>query len=182
MSNEPRYTRVVISSNDTTTSRFMAGAPVGGLNEGVTNTSMGLLIPSPVPTTLPALTATVYFKDEAGFSHLVSPTPPILWELSCGQNVATIDSNGVITRQTNPNAQSFDSNGGVSTGQIGGLIQVSGTVLRGDGSKSGVIGTLNICIQNSSARQFAEGGQGNPDPEPYAANAPSAAGFYDLVQ
>ncbi len=155
----------------------MLGEPVGGLNEGVTTPAQGLLVPDPVPTTLPALTATVYY-----FNDLVSPTPPILWELSCGKNVATIDQNGVITRQTNPNAFSYDSNGGVSTGQIGGLIQVSATVLRGDGSKSGVLGVLNVVIQSVSARQFA-GFPNAPSPQYEAAarNTPSAAGFYGLV-
>src|SRR5689334_12027041 len=119
---EPRYTYCTLTSNDTTTSRVMLGAPVGGLNQGVTTTQQGLLVPAIIPTTLPALTASVYFKDEAGISHLVTPTPPILWELSCGRHVATIDSNGVITRHSNPDDQSFDSNGCVSTGQIGGLV------------------------------------------------------------
>jgi hypothetical protein len=128
--------------------------------------------------TLPALTVAVYY-----FNELVSPTPPILWELSCGANVATIDQSGVITRQSNPNAQSFDSNGAVSTGQIGGLIQVSGTVLRGDGSKSGVVGYFNITIQNSAARQYDATHYLGVDVRGRAgANSPIAAGFYNLVE
>src|SRR5882762_237760 len=129
---EPLYNRVVITSLDDTTSRVMLGEPVGGLNEGVSTSAQGLLVPDPIPATLPQLTATVYYNDE-----VLNPQPTVLWELSCGKNVATIDQSGVITRQTNPNASSFDSNGGPSVGQIGGLIQLSATVLRADGSKSG---------------------------------------------
>jgi hypothetical protein len=171
---EPIYNRVVITSNDNTASRVMLGAPVGGLNEGVTTPAQGLLVPDPIPTTLPALTATVYYNDVP-----LSPQPTVLWELSCGKNIATIDQSGVITRQTNPNAFSYDSNGGVSTGQIGGLIQVSATVLRGDGSKSGVLGVLNVTIQNAAARQY-----GGPTQQggPAANNSPSgASGFYGLI-
>jgi hypothetical protein len=186
LSNEPRYSYCIISSNDTTTSRVILGDSVSGLNRGISTVAQGLLLPAVPQTTLPALTATVYFKDENGHVTVVSPTPPILWELSCGANLATIDQNGVITRQSNPNASSFDSNGMVSTGQIGSLVQVSATVLRADGSKSGVVGLLNIAIQNSAARQGAawapEVRNGFRDLPAIANNSPSGArGFYDLV-
>jgi len=175
---EPPYNRVVITSNDNTASRVMLGGSVGNLNSGVTTLAQGLLVPDPIPTMLPALTATVYYNDVP-----LSPQPTVLWELSCGKNIATIAQNGVITRQTNPNAFSYDSNGGVSTGQIGGLIQVSATVLRGDGSKSGVLGVLNIVIQDAAARQFA-GWPNAPQSFylPAANNAPSAEGFYNLIK
>jgi hypothetical protein len=162
---------VVLTTVDDTTSRVLLGAPVNGLNEGVTTASQGLLVPDPIPTTLPAITATVYYRGE-----LLSPQPTVLWELSCGANVATIDQSGNITRQTNDNAQSFDSNGGVSVGQIGSLIQVSATVLRADGSKSGVLGVLNVTVQNCSPRQFVWAGG------PAGASSPTSdQQFYNLV-
>ena len=185
MSNEPRYTYVTITSNDQTTSRVLLGASVSDLNAGVTTAQQGLLVPSPTPTTLPALTATVYFKDENGHVTVVSPTPSILWELSCGKHLATIDQNGVITRHSNPDDQSFDSNGMVSTGQVGSLVQVSATVLRADGSKSGVVGLLNVAVQNSAARQWVRDPSSPIDPNipaQTANNAPaSAKGFYNAV-
>jgi hypothetical protein len=166
---EPLYDKVLLTTSDTTTSRVMLGAPSGGLNQGISTVSQGLLVPASIPTTLPAITATVYYKGVP-----LSPQPSVLWELSCGKHVATIDSSGIVTRHSNPDDQSFDSNGGVSTGQIGGLIQVSATVLRADGSQSGLRGVLNITIQNSAARQFGP-------TAPAAWNAPTAKGFYGLV-
>ena len=172
---EPLYDQVILTTSDDTASRILLGGPVGGLNEGVTTAQQGLLVPSPVPTTLPAITATVYYRGVA-----LSPQPSVLWELSCGANIATIDQNGVITRQSNPNASGFDSNGLATSGDVvGGLIQVSATVLRGDRSQSGVRGVLNVTIQNSAARQFLSSYSG----QPFAANSPSgAAGFYGLVE
>jgi hypothetical protein len=169
---EPLYNSVVITSTDETASRVMLGGSVSNLNEGVTTPAQGLLVPDPVPTTLPQLTATVYYNGVA-----LDPQPNVLWELSCGSNIATISQSGVITRQSNPNDFAYDSNGGVTVGLIGGLIQVSATVLRADGSKSGILGTLNVTIQSVSARQFTTGGRSNPS----AANTPTAAGFFNLV-
>jgi hypothetical protein len=167
---EPLYDQVILTTDDDTTSRVMLGAPVGGLNEGVTTAQQGLLVPETIPTTLPQITATVYHQGVP-----LDPQPTVLWELSCGKNIATIDQAGNITRQTNDNASSFDSNGGVSSGQIGSLIQVSATVLRADGSQSGVRGTINVTIQAQAARQF--GGT-----QPAANNAPSSNGFFNLVE
>jgi hypothetical protein len=169
---EPLYNQVVITSEDDTTSRVLLGAPVGGLNEGVTTASQGLLVPDPIPTTLPQLTATVYY-----FGVPLDPQPSVFWDLSCGANVATIDQSGNITRATNDNAFSYDSNGGVSVGQIGSLVQVTATVIRADGSLSGCRGTLNVTIQAQAPRQYVDH-SGNSA----AASSPSsAAGFYDLV-
>jgi hypothetical protein len=171
---EPLYDQVILTTVDETASRVLLGAPVDGLNEGVTTPSQGLLVPNPIPTTLPQITATVYYQGIA-----LDPQPNVFWELSCGANIATIDQTGIITRETNPNAQSFDSNGAVSCGQVGGLIQVTATVIRSDGSLSGCRGTLNITIQNSAPRQYTSAGGTNPA----GASSPSSAtGFYDLVQ
>jgi hypothetical protein len=169
---EPLYDQVILTTDDDTASRVMLGAPVGGLNEGVTTSQQGLLVPSVIPTTLPQITATVYYQ-----SVPLDPQPTVLWELSCGKNIATIDQAGNITRQTNDNAFSYDSNGGVSAGQIGSLIQVSATVLRADGSQSGVRGVLNVTIQAQAARQY-----GVTSVPAAATNAPSATGFYGLVE
>jgi len=56
-----------------------------------------------------------------------------------------------------------------------GLLQVSATVLRADGSQSGVRGTLDVAIQQMVPRQFIVKGT------PLALSDPSAKGFYDLV-
>lgn len=181
MSTEPRYTFCVISSDDLTVSRVLLGDSVGGLNRGVTTSQQGLLLPASPQTTLPALTARVYFKAENGTVTEVIPTPSILWELSCGSHQATIDQSGVITRHSNPDDQAFNSNGaatssGSDNAGIGGLVQVSATVLRADGSKSGVRGLLNVTIQNCAARQGATGTFHGAD------NAPaSAKGYFNLV-
>jgi hypothetical protein len=170
---EPLYDKVTITSIDSTASRVLLGSPVGGLNQGIRTPQQGLLVPSIIPTTLPQLTAVVSYRGE-----VLNPQPPVLREVSCGSHVAVISQDGVITRRSSATDQSFDSNGTVSTGQIGSLIQVSATVLRGDGSQSGVRGTIDVTIQNSAARQFA------PAPlSPFAAasNAPSAKGFFNLV-
>jgi hypothetical protein len=167
---EPLYDKVILTTDDDTTSRVMLGAPVDGLNEGVSTSQQGLLVPSVIPTTLPQITATVYYRGVP-----LDPQPTVFWELSCAKNVATIDQSGNITRQTNPNASSFDSNGGVSVGQIGSLIQVSATVLRADGSQSGVRGTIDVVVQAQAARQF-----GGNNPAAYSSPS-SAQGFYGLV-
>jgi hypothetical protein len=169
---EPLYDQVVLTTSDTS-NRVMLGASVSNLNAGVTTAQQGLLLPASPQTTLPAITAEVRYKGVP-----LSPQPTVLWELSCGANVATIDQSGVITRQTNLNASSFDSNGGVSVGQTGSLIQVSATVLRADGSQSGVRGVLDVTIQAQAARQFAATGSSDPA----ANNAPSSTGFYNLVE
>jgi hypothetical protein len=169
---EPLYDQVVLSTSDSTTSRVMLGESVSNLNAGVTTAQQGLLLPASTETTLPAITAEVRYKGVP-----LSPQPTVLWELSCGANVATIDQSGVITRRTNSNAFSYDSNGGVSTGQIGSLIQVSATVLRADGSQSGVRGVLDVTIQAQAARQFAA----TTRYDPAARNAPSSTGFYNLI-
>jgi hypothetical protein len=171
---EPLYDQVILTTEDDTASRVMLGAPVDGLNRSVTTMQQGSLVPSTIPITLPQITATVYYRGVP-----LDPQPTVLWELSCGSNVATIDQSGVITRRTNMNASSFDSNGGVSVGQIGSLIQVSATVLRADGSQSGVRGTIDVTIQNAAPRQFAATGHSDP-----AANSSpsSATGFYGLVE
>jgi hypothetical protein len=171
---EPLYDKVILTTSDDNASRVLLGAPVGGLNEGVSTSQQGLLVPATIPTTLPQITATVYYQGVP-----LDPQPSVLWELSCAKNVATIDQSGNITRQTNPDASSFDSNGGVSVEQIGSLIQVSATVLRTDGSQSGVRGVLNVTIQAAAARQF----QATPNSDPAANNSPSSAvGFYGLVE
>jgi hypothetical protein len=169
---EPLYDQVILTTNDSTVSRVMLGSSVDNLNAGVTTSQQGLLLPASLETTLPTITAEVRYRGVP-----LDPQPWVLWELSCGANIATI-KDGVITRQTNPNASSFDSNGGVSTGQIGSLIQVSATVLRADGSQSGVRGTINVTIQAQAARQF---GGPTQNGGPAASNSPLAVGFYDLV-
>jgi hypothetical protein len=173
---EPLYDLVVITSDDSTASRVMLGASVSNLNAGATTAQQGLLVPAEVPTTLPQLIATVYYGGVA-----LDPQPTVLWELSCGQNIATIDQSGNITRQVNPNAASFDSNGLPSIEQIGGLIQVSATVLRADGSQSGVRGVLNITIQNSASKQFGLGLPIERFKGPAANNSPESEGFFNLV-
>jgi hypothetical protein len=107
----------------------------------------------------------------------------VLFELSCAKNIATISQEGIVPRQTNPNAFCFDSNGGVSSGgMIGSLIQVSATVLRADGSQSGVRGTINIVIQNAATRQFAKVSEYGTPTMPAANNTPSSnPEFYNLV-
>jgi hypothetical protein len=175
---EPLYDQVVLTTDDDTTSRILLGESVGNLNAGVITVSQGLLVPASPETTLPAVTAEVRYKGVP-----LSPQPTVLWELSCGRNVATIDQSGVITRQSNPDNQCFDSNGATTSGGfIGGLIQVSATVLRADGSQSGVRGVLNIAVQAQAARQFIDHiGPGYGTNGPNAANSPEATGFYGLV-
>jgi hypothetical protein len=186
---EPRYTFVVISSDDSTASRVLLAGSSSNLNAGVTTAQQGLLVPSPTPTTLPALSAAVYYKPEYGAPILVSPTPPVLWELACGSRIATIDpSSGIITRHSNPDDLAYDSNGlttssGLDNAGIGGLIQVSCTVLRSDGSKSGCVGYFSVAIQSSSARQFAAvlPGHNEVPADASANNTYLAAGFYGDV-
>jgi hypothetical protein len=88
---ELKYDQVVLTTaNDP--ARVMLGGSVSGLNGGVTTASQGLLVPNPVPTTLPQITATVYLKGVA-----LNPQPSVFWELSCSKLVATIDQNGVTS-------------------------------------------------------------------------------------
>jgi hypothetical protein len=147
----------------------MLGAPVGGLNEGVSTSQQGLLVPSVAPqVTLPQLTATAYLDAVA-----LDPQPGFLWE-SSNPGVCAVDQNGNCTRVVNNNAFSYDSNGGVSVGQLGGISNIRATALRPDGSVSGVWGEVTVAVQAQAARQ--SGGA-----TPAARNAPSATGFYDLV-
>jgi hypothetical protein len=96
-----------------------------------------------------------------------------MWEVN--SDVCSIDQSGNITRRINNQVVGYDSNGASTTGHTGQLVQVTATVLRQDGSKSGVLGTLNVCIQNAAPRQ----GIVNRG----AASTPSvAAGSYNLVQ
>jgi len=171
---EPQYTRVVIISNDQTTSRvLLSGTSVGQLNAGVTTSAQGLLLPSTPPTTLPQLTAQVYYFDE-----LLDSQPTVFWELSCAKNVATISQDGVITRSSlNEVVSSYDSNGGLFDGAVGCLIQVSATVVRSDGSLSGCRGFLDVVLQNMGARQFAQ----TDGSSPRAANTPTSSGFFNLI-
>jgi len=180
---EPKYDEVRLTTSDLTTSRAMLGRSVSDLNAGVSQSQMSLLLPAVPMTSLPAITATVYYKKIA-----LNPQPNVLFELSCGSNVATIDQSGVIHRQSNPNALSFDSNGcvnGDSNGGIGSLVQVSGTVLRADGSQSGCRGVLNVTIQNSAAKQRLRGISELSDGTPLAQadSSPSSSNeFYNLVK
>jgi hypothetical protein len=66
-----------------------------------------------------------------------------------------VDNNGNCTRVTNANASSFDSDGCVSTGQLGGSAQIRAIALRADGSESGVEGLFNVCCQAQAFRQYA---------------------------
>jgi len=150
----------------------MLGGSVGNLNDGVTTVQQGLLIPSGgQQNSLPQLTATAYLNGVA-----LSPQPSFKWE-SSNPDVCAVDQSGNCTRVTNSNASSFDSNGGVSVGQLGGISNIRATALRPDGSVSGVGGEITIVIQNCAARQFAPTGIFDAA----ANNSPSANGFYDLV-
>jgi hypothetical protein len=126
------YDKCVITSSDSTASRVMLGGAVGGLVAE--------------QDTLPQLTATVTLKGVA-----LSPQPSVLWEAN--SDVCSIDQSGNITRRINNQVVGYDSNGASTTGHTGQLVQVTATVLRQDGSKSGVLGTLNVCIQNAAPRQ-----------------------------
>lgn len=144
------FDQVIVTSEDSTTSRVMLGAPVGGLNEGVTTAAQGLLVPSVAPqTTLPQLIATAYLSGVA-----LDPQPSFKWE-SSNPGVCAVDQNGNCTRVVNDNASSFDSNGGVSVGQIGGISNIRATALRPDGSVSGVWGEIPVAVQAQSPRQFS---------------------------
>ncbi|HEY1659983.1 MAG TPA: hypothetical protein VGG14_16640 [Candidatus Sulfotelmatobacter sp.] len=168
------FDTVKVTSQDSTTSRVMLGVPVGGLNEGVTTAQQGLLVPSVAPqTSLPQLTATAYLNGVP-----LSPQPNFLWE-SSNPCCCAVDQNGNCTRVSNPQASSFDSNGCVSTGQLGGLVQITATALRPDGSPSGVRGVIDIVVQAQAARQFGGPSQNGG---PGADNAPSSTGFYNLVE
>ena len=146
------YDRCVITSGNATTSRVMLGGADGFVTE---------------QETLPQLTATVYLQGVA-----LNPQPDVLWEVN--SDACSIDQSGNITRRQNPNAAGFDSNGCATIEHTGQLVQVTVTVLRQDGSKSGILGTLPVIIQNHAPRQWASG---HPD------NIPSvAAGSFNLVQ
>jgi hypothetical protein len=146
------YDSVKITSIDATVSRVMLGGSVGGL--------------IPEQTTLPQLTATVYLKGVA-----LNPQPSVLWEVSgCS---CTIDQSGNITRKINNQVQGFDSNGASTIGHTGELVQVTVTVLRQDGSKSGILGTLNVCVQDHSPAQYSPLGQPRG-----AANGPTGTPNY----
>ena len=159
------FDRVTITSQDSTASRIMLGGSVSGLNVGSQQ------------VTLPRLIATAYLKGVA-----LSPQPSFKW-FSSNPCVCAVDQNGNCTRVTNPNASSFDSNGGNSTGQLGGLVQIRAVALRPDGSESGVEGVINVTVQAAAAHQWVEAvwppSQSNT---PRANNSPSSsAGFYNLV-
>jgi hypothetical protein len=147
------YDKCVITSIDATASRVMLGGAVGGF---VTE-----------QTTLPQLTATVYLKGVA-----LSPQPSVLWEVS--GNSCTIDQTGVISRKINNQVQGFDSNGASTTGHTGELVQVTITVLRQEGSKSGVLGTLNVCVQDHAPTQYV----GKPGQTIGVANTPTGTPNY----
>ncbi len=165
------FDTVIVTSEDSTTSRVMLGGSVSNLNDGVTTAQQGLLVPSGgQQNSLPQLTATAYLQDEVveGISFL--------WE-SSNPCVCVVDQNGNCTRVTNSSASSYDSNGGVSTGQLGGLAQITATALRPDGSQSGVRRDDQYRCAGPSPRQYVDR-NGNSG----AASSPSSAsGFYDLV-
>jgi hypothetical protein len=144
------YDKCVITSADQTASRVMNGGAVGGVVSW--------------SDTLPQLTATVYLRGQ-----VVSPQPEVLWEVN--SDACSIDQSGNITRKRNPAVQGFDSNGCSTTEHTGQLVQVSATVLRQDGSKSGILGTLNVAIQNHAPRQ-GYNGAGKP------ANSPTGTPNY----
>jgi hypothetical protein len=170
------FDQVIVMSEDSTASRVMLGAPVGGLNEGVTTASQGLLVPSVAPqVTLPQLTATAYLDGVA-----LDPQPSFKWE-SSNPGVCAVDQAGNCSRVVNDDASSFDSNGGVSVGQLGGISNIRATALRPDGSVSGVWGEVTVAVQAQAPRQFGVGGYANPNPA--GASSPSSAtGFYGLVE
>jgi hypothetical protein len=148
------FDAVKISTQDSTASRVMFGGAVGGVVVE--------------QKTLPQLTATVYLKGVA-----LSPQPSVLWEVN--SDACSIDQSGNITRRVNTQVVGYDSNGASTIGHTGQLVQVTATVLRQDGSKSGVLGTLNVCIQNAAPRQY---GTGNG-----AANSPTGTpNYYSLVE
>jgi Bacterial Ig-like domain (group 2) len=125
---------VVITSQNKTTSRVMVGQTVEGAAPVNTGTAQ--------QNTLPQLTATAYLNNVA-----LNPQPSFKW-YSSNPDVATVDQVGNVSRAVaNNNASSFDSNGAVSTGQLGGLVQIRAVALRPDGSESGVEGTINIAVQ-----------------------------------
>jgi len=163
----------------------MLGGSVSDLNAGQTNPQTGIFCcpaTTPEPTTLPQLTATVYYDGVA-----LDPQPTVLWELSCSDLTATIDQSGNITRRVAVDCSGVDSNGGVTNGALGaGLVQVTATVLRADGSKSGVLGTLNVVLQQAAPRQTKNAPYivaGNPFPNaPAAWSYPSIpSGSFNLV-
>jgi hypothetical protein len=148
------YDKCVITSGNDTTDRVMTGGAAGGV--------------VPWQDTLPQLTATVYLRGQ-----VVSPQPEILWEVD--SDACSIDQSGNIQRRRNPAVAGFDSNGCSVTEHTGQLVQVTATVLRQDGSKSGVLGTLNVAIQNHAPRQ-GYNGAGKP------ANSPTGtSNYYNLV-
>ena len=155
------FDRVVVTSVNATTDRTMLGGVVGG---------------SPAQDSIPQLTATAYLNGVA-----LNPQPSFAW-YSSNPNVATVDQSGNVTRTAaNPNALSYDSNGTVSTGQLGGLSRIRAVALLPNGAESGVEGYLDIVVQAPGFGPLGinTGGFGNPI-QP-AKSSTDATGFYNLV-
>jgi hypothetical protein len=160
---------VTSSAGSAPANLVMLGTSVGDLNAGVTTSGQGLLLPSVTPqTTIPQLIATAYLFGE------VVEGVSFKWE-SSNPGICAVDQNGNCSRVVNDNASSFDSNGGVSVGQIGGISNIRATALRPDGSVSGVWGEVTVAVQAQSPRQF---GGTNPGANSSPTSNPE---FYNLV-
>jgi len=125
----PKYDKVVVTSTagPATTNQFLSGA-VDQLQAA--------------ETTLPQFQAVAYLNN------VVVPGVEFYWE-SSNPDVCTVDQNGNVTRTAaNPNAATFDNNGTNSVGELGGISQISATALRADGSLSGVLGVIQVAVQN----------------------------------
>jgi hypothetical protein len=133
--------KVIVTSLNATTARVMTGGSVGGLG-------------TPQQNSLPQLTATAYLDGVA-----LDPQPSFKW-YSSNPCVCFVDQSGNCTRVSNPNAPSFNSNGGNSTDQLGGLSQIRAVALRPDGSESGFFGVVTVAIQGHGFRQVP--GNGSP--------------------
>jgi hypothetical protein len=125
----PKYDKVVVTSTagPATTNQFLSGA-VDQLQAA--------------ETTLPQFQAVAYLNN------VVVLGVEFYWE-SSNPDVCTVDQNGNVTRTAaNPNAATFDNNGTNSVGELGGISQISATALRADGSLSGVLGVIQVAVQN----------------------------------
>lgn len=156
------FDKVVVSQtgDNGTSTRVMTGNAVGGyFADGTT-----------YETTLAQLTAQAFLKGVlvAGISfHWYSSNP----------DVCAVDKNGNCMRVTNANASSYDSNGAVSAGQLGGSSRIRAIALRPDGSESGVEGIFNVAVQAQAFRQFGSSIPNTPA-SGRLANTPNA---YNLV-
>jgi hypothetical protein len=128
------FTSVVVTSGNNTTDRVMVGQTVKG--QAPVNTG------SVQATTLPQLTAQAYLDG-------TPVAAAFFWE-SSNPAFAVVDQSGNVSRApapANSRSRSYDSNGGNTTGQLGGLSQIRATAKRPDGSLSGVWDEIAIAVQ-----------------------------------